>query len=314
MAGFIVRRLLNLIPVAFVVLLITFSLIHLTPGNPAYTILGEQASKQAVKLLDIKMGLNRPLPTQFVVYLWHVVHGNLGRSLLDNESVAHLIITRLPITLELSILAIWLSLIIALPIGVLAAYRPNTWIDSFSRVLALVGAAVPNFWLALLLVWVFAVSLHWMPALGWVPLSQGLWPNLYHLIVPSVVLALQLIAITSRVLRGELMEVLHQLFVQVARAKGVNEWGVVMRHGLKNALIPVITVVGLQVGALLGGVVITEEIFSLPGMGQLIVNSIFDRDYITLQGVVLFLALVVLVANLMVDLLYAAIDPRIRYN
>jgi peptide/nickel transport system permease protein len=305
---------LNLIPVALVVLLVTFSLIHLAPGNPAYTILGEQASKQAVKLLDIKMGLNRPLPTQFLVYLWHVVHGNLGRSLLDNEPVGHLIISRLPITLELTILAMALALIVALPIGILAGYRPNTWIDSLSRLLALVGAAVPNFWLALLLIWVFAVRFRWMPALGWVPLSQGLGQNLYHIALPVVVLALQLVAITSRVLRGELMEVLHQLFVQVARAKGINEWGVVMRHGVRNALIPVITVVGLQVGGLLGGVVITEEIFSLPGMGQLVVNSIFNRDYITLQGTVLFLALVVLLANLAVDLLYAAIDPRIRYN
>jgi peptide/nickel transport system permease protein len=313
-AGFIVRRLLNLIPVALVVLLVTFSLIHLAPGNPAYTILGEQASKQAVKLLDIKMGLNRPLPTQFLVYLWHVVHGNMGRSLLDNEPVGHLIISRLPITLELTILAMALALIVALPIGILAGYRPNTWIDSLSRLLALVGAAVPNFWLALLLIWVFAVKLRWMPALGWVPLSQGIGQNLYHIALPVVVLALQLVAITSRVLRGELMEVLHQLFVQVARAKGINEWGVVMRHGVRNALIPVITVVGLQVGGLLGGVVITEEIFSLPGMGQLVVNSIFNRDYITLQGTVLFLALVVLLANLAVDLLYAAIDPRIRYN
>lgn len=314
MAGFIVRRLLNLIPVAFVVLMVTFGLIHLTPGNPAYTILGDQASAHAVKLLDEKMGLNRPLVTQFLVYLGHVVHGNLGRSLLDNEPVAHLIVTRLPITMELSILAILLSLIIALPIGILAAYKPNTWIDSLSRLLALIGAAVPNFWLALLLVWVFAVSLRWMPALGWIPISQGLGANLYHLVLPVVVLALPLVAVTSRVLRGELMEVMHQLYVQVARAKGVNEWGVVMRHGLKNALIPVVTVVGLQVGFLLGGVVITESIFSLPGMGQLVVNSIFDRDYVTLQGSVLFMALVVLLANLVVDLLYAAIDPRIRYS
>lgn len=314
MAGFIIRRLINLIPVAFIVLLVTFSLIHLTPGNPAYTILGEQASKSAVRLLDQKMGLNQPLMVQFVTYLNHAIHGNLGRSLLDNEPVAHLIITRLPITVELSVLALALSLVIALPMGIMAAYRPNTWVDSISRVLALVGAAVPNFWLALLLIYVFAVSLRWLPSIGWVPLSHGVGQNLVHLILPVVVLSLPLVATTSRVLRGELLEALHALYIQVARAKGLREWTVVMRHGLKNALIPVVTVVGLQVGFLLGGVVITEEIFSLPGMGQLVVGAIFDRDYMVLQGSVLFMALVVLLANLAVDLCYAWLDPRIRYN
>ncbi len=314
MARFIVRRIINVIPVAFIVLLVTFSLIHIAPGNPAYTILGEQASPAAVKLLDQQMGLNQPLGLQFVEYLKHVVEGNLGYSLLDHQSVASLIVSRLPVTFELAILAVVLSLLIALPAGILAAYRPNTWIDSLSRVLALVGAAVPNFWLALLLVYIFAVSLHWFPSLGWIPLSQGVASNLWHVILPVVVLALPLVAITSRVLRGELMEVMRLMYIQVARSKGVREWGVVMRHGLRNALIPVVTVVGLQVGGLLGGVVITESIFSLPGMGQLVVNAIFNRDYPVLQGSVLFMALVVLAANLLVDLGYAWIDPRIRYN
>jgi peptide/nickel transport system permease protein len=314
MAGFILRRILNLIPVALIVLVVTFSLIHLTPGNPAYTILGDEASKASVRLLDQKLGLNQPLVVQFLAYLNHAIHGNLGRSLLDNEPVTQLIVTRLPITGELALLAVALSLVVALPMGILSAYRPNTWIDSVSRVLALVGAAVPNFWLALLLVYVFAVSLRWLPSIGWVPLNQGVGQNLVHLILPVVVLALPLVATTSRVLRGELIEVLHQLYIQVARAKGLSELTVVLRHGLKNAVIPVLTVVGLQVGLLLGGVVITESIFSLPGMGQLIVDAIFDRDYVTLQGAVLFLAMVVLVVNLVVDLCYAWLDPRIRYN
>lgn len=314
MARFIVPRIINVIPVAFIVLLVTFSLIHIAPGNPAYTILGEQASPAAVKLLDQQMGLNQPLPVQFVEYLKHVVEGNLGFSLLDHQSVASLIVSRLPVTFELTILAVLVSLIIALPAGIVAAYRPNTWIDSLSRVLALVGAAVPNFWLALLLVYIFAVSLHWLPSLGWIPLGQGVGSNLVHIILPVVVLTLPLVAVTSRVLRGELMEVMRLLYIQVARSKGVREWGVVMRHGLRNALIPVVTVVGLQVGGLLGGVVITESIFSLPGMGQLVVNAIFNRDYPALQGSVLFMALVVLAANLLVDLCYAWIDPRIRYN
>lgn len=314
MAGFILRRIINVIPVAFLVLLVTFSLIHIAPGNPAFTILGEQASPQAVKLLDQQMGLNQPLVTQFLEYLRHAVTGNLGYSLLDHQSVGSLIVSRLPVTLELAVLSVALSLAIALPAGILAAYRPNTWMDSLSRLLALFGAAVPNFWLALLLVYLFAVSLRWFPSLGWIPLSQGVGLNLWHIVLPVVVLALPLVAITSRVLRGELMEVMRLMYIQVARAKGVREWAVVMHHGLKNALIPVATVVGLQVGGLLGGVVITESIFSLPGMGQLVVNAIFDRDYPVLQGSVLFMAMAVLLANLLVDLCYAWLDPRIRYQ
>jgi peptide/nickel transport system permease protein len=192
--------------------------------------------------------------------------------------------------------------------------RPNTWIDALARLLALVGAALPNFWLALVLVFVVAVSVHWFPVLGWVPLSQSIGANLQHVVLPVVVLALPLIAVTSRVLRGEMLEVLHNLYIQVARAKGVPEVRVTFRHALRNALIPVVTVVGLQVGGLLGGGVITEEIFSLPGMGQLVVTSIVERDYPTLQGTVLFMAVVVLLANLCVDLVYALIDPRIQYR
>ncbi len=314
MLTFIVRRILTLIPVAFIVLVVTFSLIHLTPGNPAYTILGEQASPQAVHLLDVKMGLTQPVAGQFIHYVGQVAQGRLGVSLLDGQSVMSLILTRLPVTLELAVLAVLLSLAIALPAGILAAYRPNTWVDSLSRVLALIGAAVPNFWLALLLVYVFAVGLHWLPSLGWIPLSQSVPGNLVHLVLPVIVLALPLAAVTSRVLRGELIEVMHLLYIQVARAKGISEWTVVMRHGLRNALVPVVTVVGLQIGALLGGVVITETIFSLPGMGQLVVNAIFDRDYPVLDGSVLFMAFVVLLANLCVDLAYAWLDPRIRYS
>jgi len=314
MVTFIVRRILSLLPVAFIVLVVTFSLIHLTPGNPAYTILGDQASPQAVHLLDVKMGLTRPLPQQFAAYIGQVARGNLGVSLLDGQSVLSLIITRLPVTLELAVLAVIVSLLIAIPTGIFAAYRPNTWVDNLSRLLALVGAAIPNFWLALLLVYIFAVGLHWLPSLGWVPLTQSVPGNLVHLVLPVVVLALPLAAVTSRVLRGELIEVMHLLYIQVARAKGISEWAVVMRHGVRNALVPVVTVVGLQVGALLGGVVITETIFSLPGMGQLVVNAIFDRDYPVLDGSVLFMAFVVLLANLCVDLVYAWLDPRIRYN
>lgn len=311
---FAIRRLLALIPVAGLVLVVTFSLIHLTPGNPALTILGEEASPKEVHLLDVKLGLTQPLLTQFAQYVGHAVTGNFGQSLLDGQPVSQLVATRLPITVELTALAIALSLLIAIPTGILAATYRNTWIDSLSRLLALFGAAVPNFWLALLLVYLFSVTLHWLPPLGWVPASQSLSLNLVHLILPAVVLALPLAAVTSRVLRGELLEVLRLLYIQVARAKGARERRVLFRHALRNALVPVTTVIGLQIGALLSGVVITESIFSLPGMGQLVVSAIFSRDYPVLDGSVLFMAFIVLLANLAVDLLYAFLDPRIRYS
>lgn len=314
MFRFIIRRIINIIPVALIVLVVTFALIHLTPGNPAYTILGDQASPHAVKLLDIKMGLDKPIVVQFLVYLHHVIDGNLGISLIGGQTVSSMIFAALPVTFELAIFAVLLSLLIALPIGILAAYRPNTWVDSLSRIVALIGAAVPNFWLALLLVYLFAVSLRWFPSLGWVSLNVGIGANLFHLVLPVVVLALPLVAITSRVIRGELMEVMQLTYIRVARSKGLGEWTVVMRHGLKNALIPAITVIGLQVGALLGGVVITESIFSLPGMGQLVVNAIYDRNYPVLQGSVLLMAFIVILVNLLVDLGYAWINPQIRYN
>lgn len=314
MGIFIVRRILVLIPVALLVLIITFSLIHLTPGNPAYVILGEEASKESVKLLDIKLGLNLPLTTQFFRYVRGVVTGHLGHSLINGHSVLYLLISRLPVTAELSLLAMVVALVLAVPAGVLAAVHRNSWIDNVTRVVALTGIAMPNFWLALLLVYIFAVVLRWFPALGWVPLGQSLPGNLYHLVLPVIVLALPLTAVTSRILRGEMLEVLHLLYIQAARAKGVPEPRVLFRHALRNALIPVVTVVGLQLGALLGGVVITETIFTLPGMGQLVVSAIFNRDYPVLDGAVLFLAWVVLTVNLLVDIAYAALDPRIRYQ
>ncbi|AEJ40598.1 binding-protein-dependent transport systems inner membrane component [Sulfobacillus acidophilus TPY] len=314
MTLFVVRRLVSLIPVAFLVLLVTFSLIHLTPGNPAYTILGEEASRRSVALLDQKLGLNHPIWWQLVHYLEQVATGNLGQSLINGQPVFGLIVSRLPVTGELALVGLVGSLLIALPSGLLSAARPNRWIDATSRILALIGAAVPNFWLALVLVYLFSVTWHWFPSLGWVPLSQGLGANLWHLVLPAGVLALQLAAITARILRGEMLEVIHALYIQTARAKGAPERTVLLKHAFRNALIPVATVVGLQMGTLLGGVVITETIFSLPGMGQLVVNAIFERDYPVLDGTVLFMAFVVLISNLVVDVVYALLDPRIRYH
>jgi peptide/nickel transport system permease protein len=216
--------------------------------------------------------------------------------------------------LELAVLAILLSLCISLPLGILSAKKPNSWIDHFSRLLALAGAAVPTFWLSLILVFLLSVTVQWLPSLGWVPLSEGIGDNLIHLIIPVFALSLPLSAMESRMLRGEMLEVLSQVYIQVARAKGMRQRAVLMRHALRNAVLPVVTIIGLQMGALLGGAVIVESIFSLPGMGQLVFNSIVQRDYSVLNGCVLFMGGTILLTNLVVDVLYAFLDPRIRYS
>jgi peptide/nickel transport system permease protein len=314
MASYIGRRLLSFIPVALILIVFTFSLIHLTPGNPAYTILGDQASKENVQLLEAKLGLDQPLTVQFFRYMSNTLRGDFGNSLFGGQPVINLIVTRIPITLELAVLAILLSLCISLPLGILSAKKPNSWIDHFSRLLALAGAAVPTFWLSLILVFLLSVTVQWLPSLGWVPLSEGIGDNLNHLIIPVFALSLPLSAMESRMLRGEMLEVLSQVYIQVARAKGMRQRAVLLRHALRNAVLPVITVIGLQMGALLGGAVIVESIFSLPGMGQLVFNSIVQRDYSVLNGCVLFMGGTILLTNLVVDVLYAFLDPRIRYS
>jgi peptide/nickel transport system permease protein len=314
MVSYIGRRLLSFIPVAFILILFTFSLIHLTPGNPAYTILGPEASKENVQLLEVKLGLDQPLTVQFIRYMSDVLQGDFGNSLFGGQSVLHLIVTRIPITLELAALAILLSLLISLPLGIFSAKYPNAWIDHFSRFMALAGAAVPTFWLSLILVFFLSVTLQWLPSLGWVPLTEGIGGNLIHLIIPVFALSLPLSAMASRMLRGEMLEVLSQVYIQVARAKGMRQTAVLLKHALRNAVLPVITIIGLQMGSLLGGAVIVESIFSLPGIGQLVFDSIVQRDYSVLNGCVLFMGGTILLTNLAVDVLYAFLDPRINYS
>ncbi|MFC0333830.1 ABC transporter permease [Paenibacillus sepulcri] len=314
MTSYVGRRLLWFIPVSLLLIIFTFSLIHLVPGNPAHTILGEEASPDAVRLLEAKLGLDQPLSVQFFDYLSDTLQGNFGHSLYGSQPVLELIITRLPVTLEISVLAILLSLAISLPLGILAARRPNSWIDHTGRLIALAGAAVPTFWVSLILVFLLSVTVRWFPALGWVPLSEGIGSNLYHLVMPVIALSLPLAAMESRMLRGEMLEVLSQVYIQVARAKGMREKAVLLRHGLRNAILPVITVIGLQMGGLLGGAVLIESIFSLPGMGQLVLNAIVQRDYPVVNGTVLFMGGTILFTNLLVDVIYAFLDPRIRYS
>ncbi|MBV9357999.1 MAG: ABC transporter permease [Chloroflexi bacterium] len=316
MTGFILRRLVALCPVLFFVSVVTFGVTLLLPGDPALAYIGEQniSDKEMYQAVREQLGLDQPIPIQYVKWLARALQGDFGRSIRTREPALDGLLARLPITLELSVLAMLFSLVIAVPVGVLSAVRPNSKLDAVGTLLAMAGLAIPDFWLAILLIYVMAVWLRILPSSGYVPLDQGLWPNLESMFLPALALGMGLAAVVMRQLRSSLIEVLHQEYVVVAGAKGLSRRTVVRRHALKNALIPVVTVLGLQVGRLFGGAVLIETIFALPGLGRLATDSILFRDYPMLEGSVLLLALAVAVASLLTDITYAALDPRIRYG
>ena len=313
MARYIVRRLLATVPVAVLVTVMVFLLLHITPGDPVVIMLGDQASPEAIAALRHNLGLDRPLPTQYAVWLWRIIHGDLGTSLRTHDAVGRLALARYPMTLELLVLAMLVSLAIAIPAGVLSAVRRNSWVDLLLTPLAISGVSLPSFWIGILLIWIFSVTLAWFPTVGFVPLGVSIVGNLRTMVLPVVTLGVALAAIVMRITRASLLQVLRLDYVRTARAKGVSERAIIFRHALRTTLIPVVTVLGLQTGALLGGAVIVESIFALPGMGRLIVDAIFARDFPLVQGVVLLLAISFILVNLGVDLLYAWLDPRIRY-
>lgn len=314
MGRYVLRRLLSMAPVLFLVSLIVFSLIHLTPGDPVLTMLGEEATPETIAAMRAKLGLDRPLPVQYLSWMGRVLQGDLGRSIRTNQPVSEAIAQRLPVTIELALLSTLVALAIGIPVGILSAVRRNSPLDTGSTTIALLGVALPNFFLAILLIFLFSVKLRWLPPIGYVPLVDDLGANLKRMIMPSLTLGTAVAAVVMRQTRSALLEVLDQDYVRTARAKGLNEARTVRSHALKNALIPVVTVVGLQIGGLLGGAIITETIFSMPGIGRMLIDSIFQRDFPLVQGVVLFTALAFLVTNLLVDLIYAFLDPRIRYS
>ena len=309
---YITKRLLAMLPVLVLVSLIVFTIIHLTPGDPALIMLGEEATPQALAALRHELGLDQPLPVQYLVWLSHVLRGDLGRSIRTNQPVIEAIMQRLPVTLELTILAMIISMIVAIPAGIVSATRRNSASDLISTTVALLGISMPSFFLAILLIFVFSLKVRWLPPMGYTPFQKGVWENLRGMILPAITLGTAAMAIVARLTRSTLLEALQQDYVRTARAKGLREQAVIYGHALKNAMIPITTILGLQIGFLLGGAVITETIFALPGVGRLVVASIFERDFPLVQGVVLVLALMHLVINLIVDLLYAYLDPRIR--
>jgi len=311
---FIGRRLLATIPLLFFVSLVVFALVHALPGDPAVLFLGEEATPETLAKFRERLGFHRPLVVQYVEWLGRAVRADLGRSLRTNQPVMDAIMQRLPVTLELMAAALGVSLAVAVPLGIISAVKRNSGVDVASMAFALVGFSTPNFWLGLMLIYVFALVLRWLPSSGFVPLAASVPENVRSLILPSITLGTALAALVTRQLRSGMLEVLRQDYVRTARAKGLPGGAVVGKHALKNALIAVVTVIGLQIGGLLGNTIITETLFALPGVGRLMIDAIFSRDFFIVQGVILLLAVGYVLSNLLVDILYSYLDPRIRLS
>jgi peptide/nickel transport system permease protein len=306
MLQYVVKRLLSTIPVLLGISLLLFFMLRMLPGDPAQVLAGQMASVEDVKLIRHQLGLDRPIIVQYGLFLSRLVRFDLGRSARTQNPVIREVWARLPNTVLLAVAAITLACLFGIPAGIIAAVRPYTWIDYLFTSMALFGISMPVFWLGLMLVVIFSVVLQWLPAGG-----TGSWK---HMILPSFTLAAFVVAFITRMTRASMIEVLSQDYTTTARSKGLKEQVVIMKHALKNALIPIITVVGLQFGLLLGGAVLTETVFAWPGIGRLIVDSILARDYPVIQGTILIFGLLYILVNLFVDMIYAFIDPRIRYD
>ncbi|HET8629724.1 MAG TPA: nickel ABC transporter permease [Thermomicrobiales bacterium] len=308
MAAYIARRLLQAVVVLFGVSVLVFAMVYLLPGDPVLTMLGDQTAVSADVVVNARhqLGLDRPAPLQYGHFLFHALEGDLGRSWRSNQPVTAIILSQLPATLQLTAAGLGLAIVIGVVLGLIAAVRQNSWADNLSMVLALVGVSMPSFWLGLLLLFLFSLRLGWVPATGY-----GGWKRL---ILPAFTLGLQAAAIIARLVRSSVLEVLRQEYIVTARAKGLAERSVLVRHALRNALIPVVTVVGLQFGGLLGGAVIIETVFARQGIGRVAVAAINDKDFPLIQGIVLFAAVVYTLVNLVIDIFYAWLDPRIRYS
>ena len=310
-SGFVVQRLLLLIPVAVGVTIIVFFMVHLIPGDPAATILGIHATPKAVALLHQQWGLNRPLASQYWLFLDRLLHGNLGQSIFYGGSVTSLILSHLPPTLWLLTYATVLTVLISVPLAVLAATRRDGVRDHVVRAVPLVGLGMPQFWLGFLLIYVFAISLRIFPVSGY---GSGFTGHLRSMFLPSLTVALALTPVVIRSLRASMLDVLGADYITTARSKGVSPRRLYLRHALRNAVIPAVTVLAINIGFLVGATVIIEQIFAIPGIGQLMINSIFQRDFPVVQGVTLVFAIMVVLVNLLADLSYAALDPRVSFG
>ncbi len=308
----ILKKILTAIPVLLVVSIVLFLLLNVMPGDAADSMSTMDATAEEVEALRESLGLNDPMYIQYLRWLKNVLKGDFGISFLNGASVTEKIVTRLPVTLELTLLAMLIAVAIALPMGVLSATHRNSAIDAIASFISMIGVAVPHFWLAMMLIIIFSVNLHWLPASGFTPISQGLGKNLIKMIMPAFSVGLGFAATVMRQTRSNMIDVLGTDYISTAKAKGMSKSVVVWKHGVRNALIPVITVIGMQTGRLFGGAIVVETLFGLPGIGTAIVQSIFSRDYQMTMGCVMMVAVIIILINTIVDIFYVIIDPRVR--
>ena len=313
MFRYIVKRILSIIPVLLGISIVVFLAVRLIPGDFATVMLGTQYTEEAAAALREQYGLNQPLIYQYLIWLKGILTGNFGYCYISNQSVSVLLFSRLPVTLELTILSLLLAVCFGIPMGYWAACKRNKAPDSAATVTGLLGISIPNFWLGTMFILLFSLKLKWFPSGGFVPLTDGILGNLRCMILPAIALGLAVSAVVMRSARSAMVEVIGQEYMKMARAKGLSGIKLIFRHGIKNTMVNVLTILGLQTGSLLGGSVVIEQIFSLPGIGSLALQSINNRDYLVLQGTVLFISTMFVLINLIVDLLYSAVNPQIRY-
>ena len=312
MTSYILRRLVMLVPVLIVVGVVVFGLVHLTPGDPAAVILGDRATPEDIARLRDQLGLNDPLPIQFVRWFGNVLRLDFGESIFLGEPVTQALLDRVQPTALLTLYALSIQVLIGIPAGVLAAVRYNSPVDRALTVMAISGSAIPTFFLGILLILIFAVRLRWLPSGGYVPFGEDPAAHFKGMLMPAFALGFSAAGLLARLVRSSMLDVLREDYVRTAFAKGLPEQLVIVRHALRNALIPALTVIGISLGALLGGAVVTETVFTIPGMGRLVVQSIARRDYPVIQGAIIAIAMTYVLVNLVVDVLYVYIDPRVR--
>ena len=315
MVAYIFRRILATIPVLAVVAIFVFLLLHLTPGDPATVIAGDYASPEDVERIRERLGLNKPLHIQFFGWTERLIHGDLGTSIFSQLPVSHLIAQRIEPTIALALTTIIFAVTIAVPLGVLAAWKSGTWIDRSVMIFAVLGFSVPIFVIAYSMIWGFSIKLHWFPVQGYKSIfKDGFIPFIKHITLPTIALGFFYIALIARITRATVIEILSEDYIRTAYAKGLIPKIVLFRHALKNASVPIVTIIGIAVGLLLGGVVVTESVFNIPGLGRLTVDSILRRDYPIIQGMMLFFSGIYVMINLLVDISYSFLDPKIKYQ
>jgi len=313
MLGFIFRRLLATIPVLGMVALFVFFMLRMTPGDPAAVLAGDNGTPQQIEEIREQLGLNRPIPTQLVIWFGKLLQGDLGESFYFKKPVTQLILFRIEPTLALATVTLIITILVAVPLGVIAAYRHGSWIDRLVMGFSVLGFSVPVFVMGYLLIYIFAIELKLFPVQGYKSISAGFWPFLHRLLLPGATLSVIYVALIARITRASMLEVLDEEYIRTARSKGVKERVVLLSHALRNAAVPIVTVIGIGIALLIGGVVVTESVFNIPGLGRLTVDAVLGRDYPTIQAVILLFSFVYVIINLAVDLVYCLLDPRIRY-